>query len=116
MPTLAPGWVKWENGLPTEQVIGLVVDGFTPPKRKDLGDTDECLYFCVSTVKPGENKRSKETLAELNGLHVDIDFRSVEGTAEHVERALRCARSSCCHQRSSRPAAVPSHTGEHPQR
>jgi len=44
MPTLAAGWVKWENGLPTEQIIGLVADGFTPHKRKDLGDTDESAW------------------------------------------------------------------------
>src|ERR1700731_2444563 len=39
MPTLTAGWVKWEGALPTEQIVGLVADGFTPPKRKDLGDT-----------------------------------------------------------------------------
>ena len=44
MPTLAAGWVKWESGLPTEQVIGLVAEGFTPPKRKDLGDTEESAW------------------------------------------------------------------------
>jgi hypothetical protein len=47
------------------------------------------LYFCVSTIKPGASTRKKETIAEINGLHVDIDFRSVEGTPEDVERALR---------------------------
>jgi hypothetical protein len=46
-------------------------------------------YFCVSTVKPGATKRSKDSLAELNGLHADIDFKSIDGTAEDVERALR---------------------------
>jgi hypothetical protein len=45
MPTLAAGWVKWENGLPTEQAMGLVADGFTPPKRKDLGDTNESAWI-----------------------------------------------------------------------
>src|SRR6202011_4980076 len=33
--------------------------------------------------------RSKETAAELKGLHVDIDYRSVMATAEDIERALR---------------------------
>src|ERR1700730_12267702 len=47
------------------------------------------VYFCVSTVKPGATKRNKETVAELNGLHVDIDFRSINGTAEDVAGALR---------------------------
>src|SRR3984893_17345978 len=47
------------------------------------------VYFCVSTIKPGVTKRNKETVAELNGLHVDIDFRSINGTAEDVARTLR---------------------------
>ena len=46
------------------------------------------LYFCVSTVKLGSSTRSRETVAELNGLHADIDFRSVVPTAEEVERKL----------------------------
>src|SRR5207237_6964505 len=47
------------------------------------------LYFCVSTVKLGSSTRSRNTVCELNGLHIDIDFKSVEGTAEHVEQTLR---------------------------
>jgi hypothetical protein len=44
MPMLTAGWVKWEGALPTEQIVGSVADGFTPPKRKDLGDTDEAAW------------------------------------------------------------------------
>src|SRR5262249_44825795 len=48
------------------------------------------LYFGVATLKPGATTRSKATLAELNCLHVDIDFKSVAnaGPAE-IERRLR---------------------------
>ena len=45
--------------------------------------TDRALYFCTATIQPGVGKRSKETLSELNGLHVDIDFKSII----HSERA-----------------------------
>jgi hypothetical protein len=34
MPTLTAGWVKWEGALPTEQIMGLVADGFTPPSAR----------------------------------------------------------------------------------
>jgi hypothetical protein len=51
---------------------------------------DRALYFCTATLQPGASKRSKETLAELNGLHCDFDFKSVAnaGPAE-IERRLR---------------------------
>jgi hypothetical protein len=38
---------------------------------------DRALYFAVATVKPGSATRSKGTLAELNGLHVDIDAKAI---------------------------------------
>jgi P4 family phage/plasmid primase-like protien len=44
---------------------------------------DRALYFCTATIQPGVGKRSKETLSELNGLHVDIDFKDIV----HSERA-----------------------------
>jgi hypothetical protein len=46
------------------------------------------LYYCVSTLQPGSTTRSKATLAELNCLHVDIDFRSIAVTPEEVQRTL----------------------------
>src|SRR5262245_52742428 len=37
------------------------------------------LYFCVATLKPNSPERSKAVLAELVQLHLDIDFKDVEG-------------------------------------
>ena len=34
------GWIKWEDSKPVEQVMGRVIDGFTPPRRSELGDTE----------------------------------------------------------------------------
>src|SRR5262249_47886690 len=51
---------------------------------------DRALYFCTATIKEGAASRSKETLAELNGLHVDIDFKQVaDAGAAEIERRLR---------------------------
>jgi Family of unknown function (DUF5906)/RepB DNA-primase from phage plasmid len=49
------------------------------------------LYFCVSPLRPGASRRAKETVAELNGLWADIDFKDLaEGTPpEGVDEALR---------------------------
>jgi AAA domain/RepB DNA-primase from phage plasmid len=47
------------------------------------------LYFCVSTVALGAQTRSKETVAELTGLHADIDLNSVEETRVEVWQILQ---------------------------
>ena len=44
METLAVGWIKWEDNKPVEQLMGLVCEGFQPPKRNTLDATDETLW------------------------------------------------------------------------
>jgi hypothetical protein len=44
MDTLETGWVRWDDGKPTETRMGLVAEGFVPAWRKDLGDTDKNLW------------------------------------------------------------------------
>lgn len=41
MGELMVGWVRWEGGKPTDMQMGRVAEGFDPPRRADLGDTDE---------------------------------------------------------------------------
>lgn len=40
MPSLAAGYVRWENGKPAQAEMGYVGEGFIPPKRNDLGWND----------------------------------------------------------------------------
>jgi DNA polymerase len=47
------------------------------------------VYFCVSTVRPGSATRSTETLAELCGLHVDVDLKDVTVGLPEIDEALR---------------------------
>lgn len=35
------GWIRWEGGKPTDQQMGRVVEGYSPPGRRDLGEMDE---------------------------------------------------------------------------
>jgi hypothetical protein len=44
MDQLLVGWIKWENGAPSEQVMGRVADAFKPPPRNELGDNDKSLW------------------------------------------------------------------------
>lgn len=38
------GWTKWVDNKPVAQHMGKLVEGFTPPRRPDLGDMDEELW------------------------------------------------------------------------
>lgn len=52
MDQLQIGWVKWEDNKPTEQLMGLVIEGYKPMHRKDLGDLDESLWEVDMQGKP----------------------------------------------------------------
>ena len=54
------------------------------------------VYWCVSTVARDARRRAKETLAELNCLHADIDFKDLDENPTTVRRVLaglRCPPS-----------------------
>ncbi len=38
MLTLEIGWTKWQGNKPVDRRMGLVIDGFQPPRRRDLDD------------------------------------------------------------------------------
>jgi hypothetical protein len=50
---------------------------------------NRALYFCTATVQPGSTTRSKATLAELNGLYIDIDAKSITIGIAEAEQKLR---------------------------
>lgn len=41
MAELMVGWIRWEDGKPTDHVMGKVSDGYVPAKRNTLGDDDQ---------------------------------------------------------------------------
>src|SRR5713101_3844306 len=47
------------------------------------------LFFCVSTLVADAARRCKETVAELPGLHADLDFDKIDAEPEEVKHALR---------------------------
>src|SRR5215831_5142616 len=50
------------------------------------------VFWCVSTVTRDARRRAKETLAELNCLHADIDFKDLDDDPETVRRVLTSLR------------------------
>ena len=69
-----------EHGIDFEDIEGFL---------RKWDRKDRAVYFAVATVKAGAATRSKETLDELNCLHVDIDFKSVVAGPAEIERRLR---------------------------
>jgi hypothetical protein len=47
------------------------------------------IYFCVSTLKPGEVWRNKKNLFEIVCLHADLDFKGIVETRAQIERVLK---------------------------
>lgn len=41
MDELMVGWIRWEDGKPTDQIMGRVSEGYQAPKRNTLGDDDK---------------------------------------------------------------------------
>lgn len=52
MDQLLVGWIKWIDQRPDQQIMGLLVEGYKPPKRDTLGDTDENEWPTDAQGKP----------------------------------------------------------------
>ena len=46
------GYVYWQNNLPVEEWMGLLAEGFVPPKRSELGNLDKALWERDSKGQP----------------------------------------------------------------
>jgi hypothetical protein len=71
MPGLMVGWLKWSDGHPVDNAMGLVSEGFTIAKRDTLGDNDKSQW----EVDP--NGRQKDPWARGNYL-ILVDAKSEE--------------------------------------
>jgi hypothetical protein len=52
MDELTVGWIKWEDSKPVEHMMGRVADGYRPPRRSELGDTDQSRWPADGNGKP----------------------------------------------------------------
>jgi N6-adenosine-specific RNA methylase IME4 len=62
MSSLSIGWQRWEDGKPVDTIMGLVVEGFVPPLRSDLGFHDKSQWDCF------DDGREKDPWAFTNTL------------------------------------------------
>jgi hypothetical protein len=74
VPQISVGWTKWENKKPVEATIGLVVEGYKPPRRSDLPDLDDSTWE--------KDKRGEPKDPWLFGMHLQlVDQESGEAFA-----------------------------------
>jgi hypothetical protein len=52
MDSLNIGWLRWDNNAPCEPRMGLIVDGFQPTRRSELGDLDKEMWERDSEGEP----------------------------------------------------------------
>jgi hypothetical protein len=52
MPTLCVGFVKWIDNQRAEVIMGPVAEGFMPPKRAELGNTDPSSWDTFDDGRP----------------------------------------------------------------
>jgi hypothetical protein len=52
MGSLAVGYVRWEDNQPTDYAMGLIVEGFIPPKRSELGYLDQSQWETFDDGRP----------------------------------------------------------------
>jgi hypothetical protein len=74
MDLLAAGWIKWEDGRPVEQQMGLVSERFQPPRRRDLGDLDQDNW------ERGDNGRPRDPWTFSNSLPLVLNADKQVGT------------------------------------
>jgi hypothetical protein len=47
------------------------------------------VYYCVNPLVPDATRRCLETVAEITCLHVDLDFKDLEESADAIDQRLR---------------------------
>ena len=89
MDTLMTGWQRWRDGHPTESRMGLVVERFIPPQRRELGDDDSSCWEvdsdgsardpwqfanCVVAMPPESSDLYTFTTASQGGINAVADL------------------------------------------
>jgi hypothetical protein len=52
MGSLSVGYIRWEDNQPVDYAMGLVGNGFIPPKRSELGHHDQSLWETFDDGRP----------------------------------------------------------------
>jgi hypothetical protein len=121
MPSLRCGWIRWEDGHLVEGPMGLVADGFVPPKRDTLeGTPDESSWEKDDKGKPVNPWQISNDLAlfDPQGVAFYTFATTSKGGLARLAICLRTMASTCDSSRESGPSyrskAVPIRIGSAP--
>jgi hypothetical protein len=93
MDTLAVGWQRWKNQRPVEHRMGLLVEGFVPPPREELGDMDEDLW------ERDDNNEARDSWQFTNYLQlVDPENKDVVHTFTTSSKGGLSAIAKLCRE------------------
>ena len=59
MSSLCVGFQKWADSRPADRVMGPVAQGYVPPKRDELGDTDKSRWDTFDDGRPRDPWRRR---------------------------------------------------------
>ena len=62
MDGLTVGWTKWQENKPVESQAGLVIEGYQPPRRNELGDDDKEKWELDTEGRPKDPWQFGNTL------------------------------------------------------
>jgi hypothetical protein len=66
MNTLAIGYVRWQDARPAEIIMGPVGEGFVPPRREELGHTDQSYWETFDDGRPRDPWQLSNSLVLLD--------------------------------------------------
>jgi hypothetical protein len=90
------GWVKWWDDAVVAEKLGKVAEGFQPPEREELGDTDESKWpdgkdpWCRQNMLPMEDRETGDLVVFNSNSHGGRI--AIEKLAARVARDLKSGR------------------------
>jgi hypothetical protein len=96
MPSLAVGYVRWEDGKPAEIIMGPVGEGFVPPPRSELGYLDQIKWDTFDDGRPRDpwQRTNSVILVDLENEELLTFYTSPQRRSQCDRRTGQGARQA----------------------
>ena len=99
MTSLSVGYVRWEDARPAEIIMGPVGEGFAPPRREELGHTDQARWETFDDGRPRDPWQLSNSLVLLEleferVLHVQLEQQGRARRRRRTQQDFRQAHSA----------------------
>jgi hypothetical protein len=106
MDEMLAGWIRWEANKPTDHVMGKVSEGYQPPRRNELGDTDKAQWEADDRGDPRDPWQFSNYLL-LKGTGDDTELYTFTTSSKGGLNALGDLCKSYGKAMAQRPDAYP---------